>query len=131
LRRRLPSGGFERLSTAEIDVDLECPPLFNVIQHRGLANLPPPDEAARVLEAYLSMCRRDELPVDRLGLAPMSAIDTVEEQCGYDWRKPGNVEKAIAIWSPCLPGHVRRMTPREIATRTLEGSDHRSDHQCR
>jgi hypothetical protein len=122
LRRRLTGGGFERLSTAEL-VDIRRGIGFQVIEHRGDSNRPSPDESQRALQAYQATCRREELFVDWNGLTPLPSINSVEALCGYDWRKPGNIEEAIAIWSPCLPGHVRRMTPREIAAKALEGYD--------
>jgi hypothetical protein len=116
VRRLLPSGGFVRLSTAEISVKATNGAReLDVVQHRGHANGDAPPQPEAMLGEYLEKCRAGRLAINESELVPLPSSGGVMATCGYDWREPGNIEKAIAAWSPCLPRRIRGMAPEELA----------------
>ena len=108
LRRRLPDGGWERLSLAE--VSLERPPAFRVDQHVGHNNGPPPAVAEAVLRRYLDAYRDGTEPYDAADFSPVAPTGGghgFARACGFD---PSVVETRLAVarmWDRFLPGPLR------------------------
>jgi hypothetical protein len=124
IRKILPNGLFERISTAEIVSRWEeNERILGIRQHSGLANKTPPDSAKRTLDAYLARCRDGRLPARWGDCEPQQPVEaTLELLCGYDWREPGYIEKVISLWAPCLPRRFRGITPEMMAETALQNS---------
>ena len=102
VRRDLPGGGYERLSTVHLVLS-ERPGASDVYQHRGRANASPPAEAVeavawlegqRPYAPWRAYHRHRALGSDR---------NLVGYECEYDWRDPRLVEAALDAWRPGLP----------------------------
>ena len=103
LRRRLPGGGFERLSTAQVDLKH-----LTVVQHRSAGNLKPAPVCHTAILKYV-YALGETLPVDLAGAA-FTPDDEQKERLahtGYDYAFPGAFEASADAWSPFLPRPVR------------------------
>ncbi len=118
-------GSVTRLSTVEVAV--ECGRV-RVHQHRGLRNSEPGQAAVDALAGYLSAFADGRLrcpawlPVTRTGSDPAS------DHAGYDVRDPGAWEAVRDLWAPLVPGPLRGLGPRDLASLAslpgLDASDH-------
>ncbi len=115
IRRTLPGGAYERLSTVEFSFAARgansngtC--LAHVEQHRGRRNAMPPPLAERFLRSYV----RDVLSVASIPAADLTPIperhDTAAE-AGYAWWENGHWAAAERAWAPHLPPAARGLGP--------------------
>ncbi len=104
LRARSPDGGWERLSTASLDVDGDT---VRTLEHRGARNGEPPALAKRALHRYVSAFASGGLRVDRAALRP---VPDPTDGSGYDWNVPGAWEAVLAAWAPVLPRRLRTLS---------------------
>ncbi len=107
IRRRLPDGGYERSSTAQVSLQGRMPAL---LQHFGRSNRPPPREAARAMGAYMERLQDRSRPATWDEPPPVRPPGRTAV-IGYDWRHPGNLAEAIAAWEPLLPRPLRGCAP--------------------
>ena len=115
VRRPLPDGTFERLSTAELRWDGIG---IAAVQHRGAGNGEPPPEAIEALGAYLRAVAADTAlagPAIR-SPRPLGAGVPLAVACGYDWSAPGHWETARDLWAGFMPRPMRAMDARAFIT---------------
>ncbi len=88
-----------RLSTAEVRWKEGR---FQVIQHYGRGNMPPPAASVSALNRYLRCFSDRVLAVDLEALARVKARSRadVSAVCGYDWREDGAIERVLDLWRP-------------------------------
>ena len=110
--RRLESGKWGRLSTAEISVKGKR---FTVSQHKGSGNAVPSMECEAALAQYAAALNTGAAFVDRLGFQALRKPDSDMHDAGYDFRSPGAYEKACALWASFLPRGARRMSAAALA----------------
>lgn len=108
--------GGSRLSTAEVRWKEEQ---FEVQQHYGKANTPPPPECVSALKRYLSCFSEGILSVDRQALARVKASrkEDVAAICGYDWTAEGAIEGILDLWRPYLSRDRAHITLDDLADR--------------
>ena len=111
LRRALPDGTFERLSTAHVSCSHGR---FETLEHRGRGNGRPHPDAEAALARYASDVEAGALPVDRDGLAPMPEDDPLAA-CGYDAADAAQRAAVRDLWRPHLPGTVAVMDEDTLA----------------
>ncbi len=128
VRRPAGRGGFVRLSTAELR--LTDGDAVDVRQHKGRSNEAPPTQASRVLDAYLGALRSKALRVDPEGWRAVPHARTAGRP-PYDPGVQGNVEAALALWEPFLPGHLRDVGPRGWAVLAVGFVDEPRTHPWR
>jgi hypothetical protein len=95
----------ERVSTAEIET--RDAGNLKVLQHRGWKNLPPCEEAAKALHAYMKELDEGRLLVDARDLNPRIGEGSLGIQAGYEFWQPGAFRKAVEAWGACLPRRMR------------------------
>ncbi|BCB22076.1 PcfJ domain-containing protein [Bosea sp. ANAM02] len=103
-----------RLSTAELRwKDGQ----FQVLQHYGKGNTPPPIEAESALKRYLRCFADGILAVDLEALARVRARARSDATavCGYDWREAGAIERVLDLWRPYLAKNRQGITLDELA----------------
>ncbi len=103
LRRPTPSGTV-RLSTAQLRFSRDG---LALVQHQGPGNADPCREAHAALAAYAGAIHDGRLQVDEGGLGPVPDRSLVSGGAGYDVDVSGNWERALALWAPHLPRHLR------------------------
>ncbi len=108
VRRVLPDGRFDRLSTVEFAVTRRG---ATVGQHRGRANAAPPPEARDAVDAYVATLGAGLIAVDGEAFAPVPWDDEALERAGYDWRVRGAWDAMRDAWRPFLPRSLRDATP--------------------
>jgi len=100
-----------RLSTFEVRFRPGGP---SVIEHKGAGNSEPPAAAVSTMLDYMARIGDGRLAHAR----PATAVGpSGADSCGYDWRDPGALGKAVAAWSPHLPRWARDSGPLELGTR--------------
>jgi len=114
IRRLLPDGGYERLSTAQVEVGPHGG--IRLAEHKGPGNAEPPPEANAALQAVLAAAGQGVLKLNPEALerrGDAAGPDLVSFECQYDWRDPEAIATALRAWEPCLPRWLRGATPAE------------------
>lgn len=121
VRRLLPDGGYQRLSTAQLECGGDGMP--RVEEHRGLRNGEPPLEAVGALGLLAAGIREGRIPLAPEALEPRSLPvhdDEIARNCRYDWRSEERLAAALEAWSPLLPRWLRGATPEAAFGMLLE-----------
>jgi hypothetical protein len=119
-RKRTDDGGESRLSTAQIKFEGLAYKAV-VVQHYGPYNTTPPKSSGAALDKYMAAISDGRLQVDMAAIEPpeMDITGTITEAAGYEWDIPGNVEKAMSVWSRFMPRGMRMMTAADLAKLAL------------
>ncbi len=113
IRRVLPGGGYERLSTFQVRVADDGGLVDEEHQARG--NFLPGIDAQ-----VMAFALKEAVEDGRLQFRPEAMAraaespgkdDVVAALAGYDWRDPAQVAGAILAWEPCLPRWMRGLDP--------------------
>ena len=127
IRRALPDGGYERLSTLEVSVARRE---WREVEHQARKNFLPGVDAQVMAFNLRDAFVEGRLRVDRECLRPREGYqigDVVLRMAGYDWRSARHVEGALRAWDPSLPRWMRGLTPAQaydaLAARGLLGPD--------
>ncbi len=108
LRRTVPDGAFERLSTAEVrPVHAEGGARFEVVQHRGRRNAEPDPACVAALDRYVAALTDGRLAADLSAFRPDRRVPDAVRAAGYDFRVPGAFAEVVRIWSDILPRSAR------------------------
>ncbi len=119
VRRLLPGGGHERLSTVAFGIDGTD---VTVTEHRGRLNAEPSAQARALVDAYVGLLRSGLLPIDRDGLRAVPDSRSLTARAGYAWHRPGAWETVRDLWRPVLPGPLKGVCVTGLARLVAEAA---------
>ncbi len=119
VRRLLPGGDFERLSTVEMDGRSACMGYVEVAQHQGRGNGPAPVEAETLVADYVEGLCDGTHAIDETAFARREGIPR-PDPAGYPSADDACLGAMLEAWGPCLPSRFRGLAPDDMARLVME-----------
>lgn len=112
---------YTRLSCMQVGPLTMGSGILKNLQHRGQGNRTVPEAANKAWEWYKAAAARGEIPLnhdkvrERLEIVRKVKVDEVALACGYDWKDPRRLLRAMTPWGPFVGKKHRKMGVDDLA----------------